>query len=90
MNDEQRMQISHTEALDMLSVVTRQRDEARRALARVTAERDALRNKLDAALALLRDIEWDSHGFCLVCDFGEPNHAPDCALAALLEGDTDD
>lgn len=63
------------------------------------AEVERLRAERDAALAMLRRVEWASVAFvdsgvpwscCPVCgELGvktQGGHAPDCELAALLEG----
>ena len=76
--------------------VQHERGRAWDALAVHQAVIDRLTAERDAAHAMLRRLEWsacsahpDRLPVCWCCDGDEPTHAPDCALAALLEG-TDD
>lgn len=51
----------------------------------------ALKARLREAERLLRGFEWtpnaiDGSPWCVTCNKGKPEHAPDCALWAWLEG----
>jgi len=63
--------------------------------AEARGEQEERNDRLARALALLREVEWgaggDFEGACLFClsfpidEHGNVGHAPDCALAKLLE-----
>ena len=60
-------------------------DEVDAELAALTAERDALRSMLKELQWRPSDNAWRD-GECPKCLWDQPNHAPDCELAALLKG----
>jgi biotin synthase-related radical SAM superfamily protein len=52
------------------------------------AEIDELKAKLAKAVEVLKDLEWhaDYHEYrCSMCNHPNPNHDPDCALAAVIK-----
>jgi hypothetical protein len=58
---------------------------------RVEKERDALREKVRARNAMLRELQWSGftspvarNGRCPMCGLSKPRHEIDCGLAALL------
>lgn len=64
-------------------------EQAAAELAALTAERDKLRSMLKQVEWVLKSVIGDydtaSHE-CPKCHSDQPNHAPDCELAALLKG----
>lgn len=81
---------------------TRERDEARADVERLTADRlsktgmdvsvlvgyEAGQQEIDRLRALLREVQWGEGWGCPICltQATERAHAPDCRLAAALEG----
>lgn len=79
-----------------LRLLMRTNDNARaaaqeRVLALESEARDAA-DRQRRAIAVLRQVEWNGaprfsgSGYCPSCHYNGTPHAPDCALAALLEG----
>ncbi len=74
-----------------------ERDMWRGKLSLKVSQLDDVMNERDAALAMLRELEWlelepitptPGHGECPVCfEDASNNHAPDCRLAKILEGE---